>query len=89
MEGAAEMLELVWVVIIGAVVGALARFVMLGSDAGGVFVTVVLGMEGALVATLLGRVDGLYGPKDAGLISSVVGALVVLFVYRSLRKRQA
>jgi uncharacterized membrane protein YeaQ/YmgE (transglycosylase-associated protein family) len=89
MEGAEEMLELVWIIVIGALVGTLVKFVMPGSDPGGVFVAAVLGMEGALVATLLGRVVGLYGPKDAGFISSIVGALVVLFVYRSLRKRQA
>ncbi|HEY3064162.1 MAG TPA: GlsB/YeaQ/YmgE family stress response membrane protein [Methylomirabilota bacterium] len=84
------MLELIWIVLIGAVVGALAKFVMPGSDPGGVFVTALLGMGGALVATLLGRLVGLYGPNQgAGFVASVVGAIVVLIVYRSMRKRQA
>ena len=84
------MLELIWIVIIGAVVGAIAKFVMPGPDSGGFFVTALLGMGGALVATLLGRAMGLYGPNQgAGFIASIVGALIVLFIYRSVRKRQA
>jgi uncharacterized membrane protein YeaQ/YmgE (transglycosylase-associated protein family) len=83
------MLELIWIIIIGAVVGALAKFVMPGSDPGGFFVTALLGMGGALVATLLGRTIGLYGPNQgAGFIASIVGAIVVLLIYRSLRRRQ-
>jgi uncharacterized membrane protein YeaQ/YmgE (transglycosylase-associated protein family) len=83
------MLELIWIIIIGAVVGALAKFVMPGSDPGGFFVTALLGMGGAVVATLLGRAIGLYGPNQgAGIIASIIGAIVVLFAYRSLRRRQ-
>ena len=84
------MLELIWIVVIGAVTGALAKFVMPGPDAGGFFVTALLGMGGALVATLLGRAVGLYGPgQGAGFIASIIGAILVLFVYRTVRKRQA
>jgi len=84
------MLELIWIILIGAVVGALAKFVMPGPDPGGFFVTALLGMGGALVATLLGRLIGLYGPgQGAGFIASIVGAIIVLFVYRRLRRRQA
>ena len=84
------MLEIIWIIVIGAVVGALAKFVMAGSDPGVFFVTALLGMAGALIATLLGRAIGLYGAgQGAGFIASVIGAIVVLFVYRSLRKRQA
>ena len=84
------MLELIWIVIIGAVTGALAKFVMPGPDPGGFFVTALLGMGGALVATLLGRAVGLYGPgQGAGFIASIIGAILVLFVYRTVRKRQA
>jgi len=84
------MLDLIWIILIGAVVGALAKFVMPGPDPGGFFVTALLGMGGALVATLLGRLVGLYGPgQGAGFLASIVGAIVVLFVYRRLRKRQA
>jgi uncharacterized membrane protein YeaQ/YmgE (transglycosylase-associated protein family) len=84
------MLEIVWIIVIGVLVGALAKFVMPGPDPGGFFVTALLGMGGALVATLLGRFVGLYGPNQgAGFVASVIGALVVLFVYRSVRKRHA
>jgi uncharacterized membrane protein YeaQ/YmgE (transglycosylase-associated protein family) len=72
------------------VVGALAKFVMPGRDPGGFFVTALLGMGGALVATLLGRLVGLYGPgQGAGFLASIVGAIVVLLVYRKLRSGQA
>jgi uncharacterized membrane protein YeaQ/YmgE (transglycosylase-associated protein family) len=83
------MLELIWIVIIGAVVGALAKLIMPGRDPGGFFITALLGMAGALVATFLGRIIGLYGPNQgAGFIASIVGALVVLFVYHSIMKRR-
>lgn len=81
------MLELIWIILIGAVIGVLAKFLMPGPDGGGFFVTALLGMGGAVVATLLGRLIGLYGPgQGAGFIASVVGAIVVLFAYRQLRK---
>lgn len=83
------MLDLIWIILIGAVVGALAKFVMPGSDPGGFFVTALLGMGGALVATFLGRFIGLYGPgQGAGFLASIVGAILVLFIYRNLKKRQ-
>jgi uncharacterized membrane protein YeaQ/YmgE (transglycosylase-associated protein family) len=86
----ASMIELIWIVIIGAVVGAVAKFVMPGTDPGGIFVTTLLGMGGALVATLLGRLMGFYGPNEgAGFLASVIGAVLVLFVYRRVRQRQA
>ncbi len=83
------MLELIWIIIIGAVIGALAKFIMPGSDPGGFFVTALLGMAGAVVATLLGRFVGLYGPNQgAGFIASVLGAILVLFVYHRMRSRR-
>ena len=85
------MLGLIWTILIGALVGALAKLMMPGRDPGGFFVTALLGMAGALVATFLGRALGLYEPgQGAGFIASIVGAIVVLFVYRSvIRSRQA
>ena len=83
------MLELIWIIIIGAVVGALAKLIMPGRDPGGFFVTALLGMGGALVATLLGRMLGFYGAnQNAGFIASIIGALVVLAVYHGVRRRQ-
>ena len=84
------MLELVWIILIGAVIGVLAKFLMPGSDPGGFFVTALLGMAGAVVATVLGRTIGLYGPNQgAGFIASIVGATIVLFTYNRLRNRPA
>jgi uncharacterized membrane protein YeaQ/YmgE (transglycosylase-associated protein family) len=83
------MFDLIWIILIGAVVGALAKFIMPGADPGGFFVTALLGMAGALVATFLGRFVGLYGPgQGAGVLASIIGAIVVLIIYRSVRKRQ-
>lgn len=83
------MLDLIWIILIGAVVGALAKFIMPGADPGGFFVTALLGMVGALVATFLGRAVGLYGPgQGAGFLASIVGAILVLLIYRSVKKRQ-
>jgi uncharacterized membrane protein YeaQ/YmgE (transglycosylase-associated protein family) len=84
------MLELLWIILIGALVGVVARFLMPGPDPGGFFVTALLGMAGAVVATLLGRWIGLYGPtQGAGFVASIVGAIVVLLVYRQLRRPPA
>jgi len=83
------MLDLIWIILIGAVVGALAKFVMPGADPGRFFVTALLGMAGALVATFVGRFIGLYGPgQGAGFLASIVGAILVLLIYRSVKKRQ-
>ena len=84
------MLELIWIILIGAVVGALAKFLMPGPDPGGFFITALVGMGGAVLATLLGRMLGLYGAgQGAGIIASIVGAIIVLFAYRRLRKPPA
>ena len=84
------MFEIVWIILIGAVVGALAKFIMPGPDPGGFLMTSVLGMAGAIVATFLGRFVGLYGPgQGAGIIASVIGAVLVLFGYHQMRQRGA
>ena len=81
------MLGLIWTILIGALVGALAKLIMPGRDPGGFFVTALLGMAGALIATYLGRAVGLYETgQGAGFIASIVGAIVVLFVYRTVMK---
>ena len=84
------MFELIWIILIGAVVGVLARFLTPGPDPGGFFITALLGMAGAVVATLLGRAIGLYGPgQGAGFVASIIGAVLVLLAYRQVRKRPA
>jgi uncharacterized membrane protein YeaQ/YmgE (transglycosylase-associated protein family) len=74
-----------WIVF-GLIVGVIAKFVMPGRDPGGLIVTVLLGIAGALVGGLIGRLAGLYGPGDAaGYVMSIIGAIVLLFLYRKLR----
>jgi uncharacterized membrane protein YeaQ/YmgE (transglycosylase-associated protein family) len=73
--------------IIGLIVGAVAKFLMPGRDPGGFIITILLGIAGAFVATLLGRFFGLYNAgATAGMIMSVVGAMLLLFVYRIFQK---
>ncbi len=82
------MIELLWIVIIGAIVGALAKLLMPGSDPGGFFVTALVGMGGALIATVLGRMLGLYADNQgAGIIASIIGAILLLFAYRKFSAR--
>jgi uncharacterized membrane protein YeaQ/YmgE (transglycosylase-associated protein family) len=81
------MFEIIWIILIGAVVGALAKLVMPGPDPGGFWLTAVLGIVGAVVATLLGRLLGLYGAgQGAGFIASLIGAIIVLAVHRKFQK---
>jgi len=82
------MLHLIWIAIIGLIVGALAKLIMPGKDPGGIFITMILGIIGSLVATWLGRVIGLYGPDaSAGFLTSVLGAILVLAIYHFFRKK--
>jgi len=74
-----------WTVIIGFVIGLIARALMPGRDPAGFIITTVLGIAGALVGSLLGRVLGFYGEGEpAGLIMSVLGAVLLLSAYRYL-----
>ena len=84
------MLHLLWTIIIGFIAGAVAKFIMPGKDPGGFFITTGLGVGGALIATYLGRWIGWYQEgQSAGFIAAVVGAIIVLVVYRLIKKKQA
>lgn len=77
-----------WIVF-GIVVGAVAKLVMPGRDPGGIIITMLLGIVGAVAGGWLGRALGLYGPEDpAGFLMSVVGAIAVLAVYRMVVGRR-
>ena len=79
------MFGLIGAIIIGLVAGLLAKLIMPGRDPGGVIVTILLGIGGALVATWLGRAVGIYHhDQKAGLIGAVVGAIIILAIYRML-----
>lgn len=83
-------MEILWMIIVGLVVGALAKFLMPGDDPGGIIVTILIGIAGSVVAGYLGRAVGWYGPEDAGpgIIASVVGAMILLFVYKTVIGRR-
>jgi uncharacterized membrane protein YeaQ/YmgE (transglycosylase-associated protein family) len=84
------MFNLLWELIIGLIVGAVAKLLMPGKDPGGIWITMALGIAGSIVATYLGQVIGWYGEgQTAGFIMSVVGAIVLLVVYRLVRGMMA
>lgn len=83
-------MTLIWTIIIGFVVGLIARAVMPGRDPMGFVFTTLLGVVGALIAQMLGQAVGWYAPGEpAGFIASVVGAVIVLFIGQQLRGRTA
>jgi len=75
---------ILWTLIIGLVVGAIAKLIMPGRDPGGIIVTMLIGVAGALLAGFLGRALGWYANpgEGPGLIASIIGALILLFLYR-------
>ncbi|HEY7210835.1 MAG TPA: GlsB/YeaQ/YmgE family stress response membrane protein [Bryobacteraceae bacterium] len=84
------MLGIIWTLIIGVIVGAIAKFLMPGKDPGGIFITMLLGVAGSFVALFIGRVFGLYRDGSApGFIASIVGAVILLFIYRMVKRKPA
>jgi uncharacterized membrane protein YeaQ/YmgE (transglycosylase-associated protein family) len=78
-----------WIVF-GLIVGAIAKLLMPGPDPGGWIVTILLGIAGAMVGGFLGRAAGWYGPNDAaGFLMSLLGAIVLLGLYRFAVGRHA
>jgi len=83
-------MHLLWMIVIGLIVGALAKLIMPGRDPGGIIVTILLGIAGSVVAGLIGRAVGWYAEgQSAGFIASVVGAIVILAIYRLIIGRTA
>ena len=79
------MLGIIGWAIFGVIVGAIAKLLMPGRDPGGLLVTMLLGIAGALVAGFIGRALGWYEPGEAaGFIMATVGAILLLFVYRKM-----
>jgi len=82
-------MSLIWTIIIGFVVGLLAKLITPGRDPGGFFITAALGIGGALLATFLGRTLGWYATGEAaGFIASVVGAVILLAIYHLVRRNR-
>jgi uncharacterized membrane protein YeaQ/YmgE (transglycosylase-associated protein family) len=79
-----KRMNLIVTLIVGLIVGAIAKFLMPGNDPGGWIMTIVLGIAGSFVGNLIAGALGMAGP--VGWIGSVLGAMLLLFVYRMVKK---
>jgi uncharacterized membrane protein YeaQ/YmgE (transglycosylase-associated protein family) len=80
---------ILWMLIVGLIVGALAKLIMPGRDPGGILITMLLGVAGAFIAGFLGRSLGWYGENEgAGLIASIIGSVLLLALYRAIAGRR-
>jgi uncharacterized membrane protein YeaQ/YmgE (transglycosylase-associated protein family) len=77
-------MHLIWTLIVGLIAGSLAKLIMPGKDPGGLIVTLLLGLAGSFLAGLLGRAVGWYHDPGSGpgIIASIVGAVILLGIYR-------
>jgi uncharacterized membrane protein YeaQ/YmgE (transglycosylase-associated protein family) len=74
-------------ILFGLVVGIVAKLLMPGRDPGGLIITTLLGIVGAVIGGFLGRSLGFYGPGEpAGFLMALLGAVVLLFIYRMIRR---
>jgi len=83
-------MSVIYALVIGLVVGALAKLVMPGKDPGGVIITALLGVVGSMLAFFIGRAAGWYsaGSEGPGIIASIIGAVIVLAIYRMATGRR-
>ena len=82
-------MEFIAMVVLGLIAGALAKLVMPGRDGGGMLVTILLGIAGSLVGGFLFNMLGFGdGEMWAGLIGSIIGAVILLAIYRAVTKRR-
>ncbi|WP_372824551.1 GlsB/YeaQ/YmgE family stress response membrane protein [Polaromonas sp.] len=76
---------ILWTILIGFIVGIVAKFLMPGRDPAGFIITVIIGIVGSVIATYLGRFMGFYQVgESAGFIAAVLGAIILLFIYRAV-----
>ena len=82
-------MSIIWTILIGFIVGIVAKFLMPGRDPGGFFITAIIGVVGSIIATYLGRALGLYQVgESAGFIAAVIGSIILLFIYRMVTGRK-
>jgi uncharacterized membrane protein YeaQ/YmgE (transglycosylase-associated protein family) len=82
-------MHILWTLLIGLVVGIVAKLLTPGRDPGGCLITSAIGIAGAFIATFLGQALHFYGPgQTAGFIGSVIGAIILLLVYNALKGRR-
>jgi uncharacterized membrane protein YeaQ/YmgE (transglycosylase-associated protein family) len=83
------MWSIIVAIVVGFIAGLIARAIHPGDDKAGFIVTTLLGIAGSLIATFAGRMLGLYSEGSAaGFIASVIGAIIILFIYNMLTKRR-
>jgi len=76
---------MIWMIIVGLVVGAIAKLLMPGRDPGGFIVTILIGIAGSVIAGFMGRSIGWYREGEpVGFMASVLGAIILLFLYRAV-----
>ena len=76
---------ILWTILIGFIVGIVSKFLMPGRDPAGFIITVIIGIVGSVIATYLGRFLGFYQVgESAGFIAAVLGAIILLFIYRAV-----
>ena len=81
-------MQIVWTILIGFVVGLIAKAITPGRDPSGFIITAIIGIVGALLATFAGRALGWYGPGEtAGFLAALIGAVIVLVIYHVVRGR--
>ncbi len=79
---------IIWTILIGFIVGLLAKMIMPGRDPSGFFITAVIGIAGSLLATYGGQAMGLYNAGEAaGFIGSLIGAIILLVIYHMVRNK--
>lgn len=78
-------MHIIITLIVGLIVGALAKLVMPGRDPGGIIITILLGIAGSFIAGMLGHALGWYTVGEGpGIIASIVGAVILLAIYRAV-----
>jgi uncharacterized membrane protein YeaQ/YmgE (transglycosylase-associated protein family) len=83
-------MSILWAVIVGLIIGVVAKLLMPGRDPGGFIITILLGIGGSLLANWLGHAMGYYRPDEAaGFIASVIGAILILVLYRFISRGRA
>ncbi len=83
-------MSIIWTLIIGLLAGIIAKLLMPGRDPGGFIITILLGIAGAFLATWLGQAIGWYeAGEGAGFIGAVVGAVIILIIYRMIARRRS
>jgi uncharacterized membrane protein YeaQ/YmgE (transglycosylase-associated protein family) len=81
-------MSIIWTILIGFIAGLVARALKPGDDSAGFIVTTLIGIAGSLIATYVGQALGWYSAgQGAGFIASVLGAIVLLFIYAAIKRK--